>query len=321
MAEIVTGLASSHSPQLSIAPELWSDLGELDRRNPTVPYDRLLAQNQDRLAQAVTLEQWQAKYQACQDAIARLGRHLTEAAVDAVVVVGDDQGELWGPEGQPALAIFSGEVIWDIPIPPEQVAPAYRPGLWAWHNQAPDPYPALPALARHLVAHLSRLDFDVTQFSQQLPGRPLSHSFTFVRRRLGLPSHIPILPVVVNAHVSPNQPSPQRCWQLGQALRSGIRSWPEAKRIALVATGGLTHWGIDEGLDHQVLDAILQGRPESLRSLDPSLLAAGTSELRAWITIASALADYSPQLVDYVPAYRSLAGTGVGMGFMVWQPA
>lgn len=73
MAEIVSGLASSHSPQLSIAPELWSDLGALDRHNPTVPFEQLLAENAKRLEAQVTPEQWQAKYQACQDAIARLG--------------------------------------------------------------------------------------------------------------------------------------------------------------------------------------------------------------------------------------------------------
>jgi hypothetical protein len=321
MADIVTGLASSHSPQLSISPELWTDLGALDRTNPTVPYDALLAENAARLADEVTMERWQAKYEACQNAISRLGQHLKAAAPDVVVVVGDDQDELWGPEGQPALSVFCGEVIWDLPILPERVAPAYRPGLWAWHHHAPDPYPALPDLGRHLVKHLSGLDFDVSQFSQQIPGRPLSHSFTFVRRRLGLPAHIPILPVIVNAHYPPNKPSPERCWQLGKALAQGISRWPENKRIALVASGGLTHWGIDEGLDHQVLDAILDGRPENLRKLDPELLTAGTSELRAWITVASALADFSPQLVDYVPAYRSPAGTGVGMGFLTWNPS
>jgi len=321
MAEIVMGLASSHSPQLSIAPELWTDLGELDRRNPTVPWDALLAQNSVRLAPEVTLDRWQTKYNACQQAIARLGQELSQAAVDAVVVVGDDQDELWGPEGQPALAIFSGSLVWDLPIPPARVAPAYRPGLWAWHHDAPDPYPALPELARHLVAHLSRHDFDVTQFSQQIPGRPLSHSFTFVRRRLGLPAHIPVLPVVVNAHVAPNQPSPRRCWQLGQALAEAIASWPEGLRIALMASGGLTHWGIDEALDHQILNAILDGHPDGLQKLDPGVLTAGTSEVRAWIAVAAALADYTPRLIDYVPAYRSPAGTGVGMGFLVWHPA
>lgn len=136
---------------------------------------------------------------------------------------------------------------------------------------------------------------------------------------IGSPSPHPHPPGDCQRPLPPNKPSPERCWQLGKALAQGIAEWPENKRIALVASGGLTHWGIDEGLDHQVLDAILDRRPESLRKLDPGLLTAGTSEVRAWITVASALADFSPQLVDYVPAYRSPAGTGVGMGFLTWN--
>ena len=47
----------------------------------------------------------------------------------------------------------------------------------------------------------------------------------------------------------------------------------------------------------------------------------GTSEVRNWAVVAGAMegTDKEMKLIDYVPCYRSAAGTGVGMGFAEWQ--
>src|ERR1700704_6157262 len=47
---------------------------------------------------------------------------------------------------------------------------------------------------------------------------------------------------------------------------------------------------------------------------------AGTSEIKNWIAVAGAMSesDLPMTLVDYVPCYRSEAGTGSGMGFATW---
>jgi 3-O-methylgallate 3,4-dioxygenase len=47
----------------------------------------------------------------------------------------------------------------------------------------------------------------------------------------------------------------------------------------------------------------------------------GTSETKNWITALGALSttDYKMNLIDYVPCYRSEAGTGNAMGFATWQ--
>ena len=43
--------------------------------------------------------------------------------------------------------------------------------------------------------------------------------------------------------------------------------------------------------------------------------------LPSWVPVAGAMADlgYKPTVVDYVPCYRSLAGTGNAMGFVYWR--
>ena len=49
----------------------------------------------------------------------------------------------------------------------------------------------------------------------------------------------------------------------------------------------------------------------------------GTSELKTWIALNGCLSangsDLTPAVIDYVPCYRSLAGSGTAQGFMVWN--
>jgi seryl-tRNA synthetase len=57
-------------------------------------------------------------------------------------------------------------------------------------------------------------------------------------------------------------------------------------------------------------------------SLGEPIFQAGTSEMKNWIPVAGAMAELGlePQLVDYVPCYRTEAGTGNAMAFVYWQP-
>ena len=74
-------------------------------------------------------------------------------------------------------------------------------------------------------------------------------------------------------------------------------------------------------LDQQVMDALRKRSIESVAALGESTFQAGTSEIKNWVPVAGAMADlgYEPTVVDYVPCYRSLAGTGNAMGFVYWR--
>src|SRR5713101_8696890 len=52
---------------------------------------------------------------------------------------------------------------------------------------------------------------------------------------------VPIVPIVVNAFAPP-MPSLKRCWQVGAFVREVVERWPEQKRVAVMGTGGLSHW-------------------------------------------------------------------------------
>lgn len=58
-----------------------------------------------------------------------------------------------------------------------------------------------------------------------------------------------------------------------------------------------------------------------MASLPEDYFQSGTSEIKNWITHGAVMAEcgLDMTLVDYVPCYRSTAGTGNAMCFAFWQ--
>lgn len=330
MAEIVVGVASSHTPQLSSGTAMWDDHAERDRRNPRLlgrdgeyhSYGELLAMADPAIAGELKRPVWEAKYARCQDAIETLAKRLMQAHPDVAVVIGDDQRELFSDDGTPTFACFSGTELTDFPPSPEaadRMPKGIRAAMWAAHADAPQPHPTCAELGLHLLESLAAADFDVTSFSRQPAGRSLGHAFTFPRHRLGLPADTPIAPVFVNTYYPPNVPSARRCHALGQVIRQAVESWPGPARVAIVASGGLSHFVVDEDLDRRVLAALCDGDAGGLGSLPRKQLRSGTSEILNWIVAAGALEGTPATVIDYVPGYRTPAGTGAGMAFACWD--
>ena len=59
--------------------------------------------------------------------------------------------------------------------------------------------------------------------------------------------------------------------------------------------------------------------PDEDLSLPAERLESGTGELRSWTTAAGALESLDLSFMEYYPCYRSPAGTGVAMGFALWN--
>ena len=95
------------------------------------------------------------------------------------------------------------------------------------------------ALARHIGQSLVTDEFDMSFFRD----RPLDHGCfsplsVLLPHAQGWP--IPIVPLQVGVLQFPI-PSALRCYKLGHALRRAIESYPEDLKVAIVATGGLSH--------------------------------------------------------------------------------
>ena len=330
MANIVIGVASSHTPQLSSGVDMWLDHAERDRRNPMLlgkdaryhSYDELLAQADPAIEQELAPAVWDGKYQRCQQAIEVLTARLDKAQPDIAVVIGDDQREMFKDDGTPAFACFTGTELVDVPPSGEaleRMPKGIRAASWAAHGDRPAGHQIASDLSAHIAEQLAWDDFDLTVFTKQPAGRTLGHAFTFPRYRLGLPPTTPIVPVFVNTYYPPNVPSAARCHEFGRALRRAVESWPAPAKVAIIASGGLSHFVVDEELDHRVLDGIAGRDAGILGSLSRDQLRSGTSEILNWIVAAGALENLAPTVLDYVPGYRTPAGTGAGMAFACWE--
>ncbi len=162
-------------------------------------------------------------------------------------------------------------------------------------------------------------DFDPAHSKYYLPEQGMSHSYGYVYRRIMTDKIYPIIPVNINTYYPPNQITPRRAYQLGQAIREAIESWPEDLRVVVMATGGLSHFVVDEEFDKAFLDLMANGDVEGHAALPLEKLQSGNSEFRCWSALAGAVEDKSMTLIDYVPCYRSPAGTGCAMAFAYWE--
>ena len=132
---------------------------------------------------------------------------------------------------------------------------------------------------------------------------------------------VPILPIITNTFFPPNQPTAKRCFDMGRLIGRAIAAWKQDVRVAVIGSGGLTHFTIDEDFDRALLKALATRDEKFLCSVPQTTLMQGTSEIRNWIAAAGALFDtpLKGDTIGYVPCYRTEAGTGTAQGFVAWQ--
>jgi 3-O-methylgallate 3,4-dioxygenase len=329
MADIVLGVGSSHSPLLNSPAEDYPKHAEIDASGRKLidksgvarTYGELLERADPSIRDQIRPEILQERAARCTANIEKLEREIAGAKLDALIIIGDDQHEQFFEDNMPAILVYGGETIVNNPLNMPAEAPQWwRRARSQYHvSDEPREYPVDAALARHLINALMEDDFDVSVSRKLAKPHGEGHAFGFVHQRLMRDETIvPIVPVALNTYFAPNQPRPRRCYDLGRAIARAVRAYPGAGRIGILGSGGLSHFTVDEELDRMLLDAFRNKDADALRSLSPARLNSGTSEVRNWITVAGACEHLDTQWQEYVPCYRSAAGTGCGMGFAVW---
>jgi len=321
---------------LSVPREIWSERVIADRANPqhfyrgkTYTFDELVAlRKKESLSAQIAPAVCRERHARCQQAIRRLADIFDTNRPDIAVVIGNDQMEVFTRDHVPAFAVFWGEFAEGIPRTPEFLA-TLQPGIAAAEaDRTPSEYtryPTLPDLGRYMIECAIHDGFDVAQLTRLTTGEigsnAVPHAWGFVYRRIMRDKVVPHVPVFVNTFYPPNQPRVTRCFEFGRSMARAISSWPANKTVAVIGSGGLTHWVLDEDLDRFVLDALKNGDVGMLSSISEGVFQAGTSEIKNWITVAGIMAEtrLKMDIVDYVPCYRSEAGTGNAMAFAYWQ--
>jgi 3-O-methylgallate 3,4-dioxygenase len=328
VASLVAAFGTSHSPALNSPVEDFPGhvrrdeqfQHHLDREGRRVTYEQLVRDADPSIARQIEPDTLAKRVAACEAHIGKLRSSIAAARLDVLVIVGDDQREQYFEDNMPAFLVYCGETIRNMPLPLGDDSPAYwRRARAQYHEtEAPRDYPVAFALARHMVEQLVEYDFDISYANALSRERGEGHAFGFVHRRL-LDGALPIVPVVVNTYYPPNQPRPRRCYRFGQALRAAVESWPQHERVGIIASGGLSHFTIDEDLDRLLLSSLRESNQEALAAIPTAKLNSGSSEIRNWIVVAGAAERLHTQWQEYVPLYRSLAGTGCGMAFAAWS--
>jgi gallate dioxygenase len=154
-------------------------------------------------------------------------------------------------------------------------------------------------LARHVGASLVADEFDMSFFQD----KPLDHGcFSPMSVMLSQDGEWPvkILPLQVGVLQFP-APSARRCFKLGQAIRRAVESYPEDLKVAIVATGGLSHQVHGEragfnntAWDHQFLD-LFESDPEGLLDITHAEFAKRggfeSAEVVMWMVMRGAMSS------------------------------
>jgi 3-O-methylgallate 3,4-dioxygenase len=335
MASIVFGAGTSHTPMLNMSAEEWPLFEELDRfrahrhkdgREAT--YDDLLGVAPASMLQEISPDKHAKRHGEAMAALGRLSEGLAAARLDALVVIGDDHKELYHDDNMPSVLVYRGATIPNMPNRSQRSAGPDGTRRPAWMQRAQARYyeesgtrhyPVKSGLAEHLIGALIDREFDVSSANALPEGEGEGHAFGFVHRRLMNGAAIPVVPIVLNTYYPPNQPSPRRCYKLGQAIREAIESHPEDLRVGVVASGGLSHFTVDEKLDGEVVRALREKDAGALQDLPRAKLNSGSSEIRNWICAAGALEHLELSWLSYCPGYRTPAGTGTGLCFARWS--
>ena len=343
MAEIVFGVGSSHSPMLGTDPDIWDQFAIKDTYHPPAhpfrggfyPFEELreFRKGENLAAENSEEKRWERHHQN-QKNLDRLGDEIAQAKLDVLVIIGDDQRECFMPDNSPAFLVYTGETVLNKALNQEKLDAIPLPGIAkaAWTNQpAGDDvtYPGEPELAAHVVAALMGAEFDISVADAMPSGKwgenGIPHAYGFFYHRLmddmKKTPGMSTLPIFINTFYPPNQPSVSRVMKFGKVVGDAIRSWDSPKKVGIAASGGFSHFAIDEELDMRLLDAMAKGDEATILAEPEYSFQAGNSEIKNWLATQAAVAGSGLkfELIDYIPCYRSDAGTGNANTFGVWS--
>jgi hypothetical protein len=129
---------------------------------------------------------------------------------------------------------------------------------------------------------------------------------------------IPVSPIYTNCGAPP-LPTPRRCHALGGFVGDFIRARPGTERVALVATGGISHWvgtpetgRINPDWDQRILDHVARADVAALTRLSWAEIERdggnGGQEIRNWIALLGAVPGWKGEVLAYEPVAEWITG-------------
>ncbi len=242
-------------------------------------------------------------------ALGEMRRRLDEARPDVLVMLSNDHLLNWPINNVPEYTVGIAE---------EHVGPAD----WfdEWLGMEKYRVPGHAALARFIVNEAGRRRLSLAW----LRDMQFDDGISVPTHYLNPDARFHLVPITMNCTVPPI-PTPARAYEVGRVLRDVLRAYPGPERIAVVATGGLSHepggpryFWVDEAFDRWFLDLLKRGdhaallRECTLERMEEAG-SGGTAELLAWVAALPFTAGPADVLA-YMPAVAWRSGTGM----VVW---
>jgi hypothetical protein len=328
MAKLVGVFNTAHSPFCYSAPETWNETRARRALREDVPMD--------------DLEENKRKSQRIQDGFATLKQKLYEVKPDVLVIFGDDQNECFDFNNFPAFAVYVGDEFAghtantaalqrDAGVGNAQSGPSEEPSMQTVKGH--------PELGTSILTGLMKHGFDPA-FCMDMPKPDRGIGHAFLRPAQSLTNwELPVVPVLLNCYYAP-QPTGQRCFELGEAVRGVIEKTPSDLRVAVIGSGGLWHTPgakdayLNEDFDRATLRYLEAGDARGMAEYfdayqvpdgDASQFIGergrsttgmpgfggpqgGTRETCNWIAAAAVAGGSRSTIVDYVPVYASPIG-------------
>jgi len=238
----------------------------------------------------------------------RLGARLRSARPDIIVEIAPDHWSNFFIDNLPSVCIGVGATNAG---PPEPFMQSFGHPTLAGE----------PQFAMHLLETALASGFEPSS-SQRLA---LDHGFCIPLWRMEIDPLPPIVPIVINS-LEPPMPTIARCIAWGNLLAQAITSYPFDARIAVVASGGLSHsigeptmGAIDEVFDAGCIGAFETGGERAVIDyLERALVTAGNGshEVRNWVAAHAAAGSRGFELIEYLPAPEVY----VGCAWASWGP-
>ena len=129
---------------------------------------------------------------------------------------------------------------------------------------------------------------------------------------------VPIVPIYTNC-AAPPLPRLRRCHEMGAFVGTFLRNHARVRRVALVASGGISHWvgtpetgRINPEWDQRVLDHIARADIDPLLKLTHAEIEReggnGGQEIRNWVGLLGAVPGWKGEPLAYEPVAEWITG-------------
>ena len=235
-----------------------------------------------------------------------MGDAIAASRPQALVVLSDDHVHNFFLNNLPSLCIGA--------------APRYPTPVEHWLKAEKRVLPGDAELGAYLLTQLMEAGFDPS-LSMELT---LDHGVLTPLELAAISRELPVVPVMINC-VQPPLPTMKRCHAFGLAIGEALRRYPGVDRIAVLASGGLSHdlstprmGMVNETFDLEFLRLLEEGdSAQVVRFAAEHVHEAGNGgeEIRMWL-VAMGIAAGAPFRRRF---YRAVSNWYTGIGLGEWQ--